>query len=208
MNDTFGRNEVTLRGTVTAEPVWSHDNHGRRFYRVPLQVPRLSGQSDVLPVLLSEDMLARAAVDAPVQITGQLRSYNNKSGVGRRLVLTVYAVSIEPDNGSPQNRIILSGTLCKPPVLRRTPLGRSICDLMLAVPRRYSRTDYLPVIAWGRLAVQLGTYETGNTISAEGRVQSRLYTKQTAAGIQERTAYEVSLMRLLEEECRSRPRTD
>lgn len=194
------RNEVLLEGTILETPVLSHENHGARFYRVPLQVPRLSGQVDVLPVLLAEPMLSKVDTGETVRIQGQLRSFNNRSGVGSRLVLTVYAQEMEPGLDETVNQILLSGALCKPPIFRRTPLGRSICDLMLAVPRRYGRADYLPVIAWGQLAVRAERLQVGDSLALEGRVQSRTYRKVTDAGTEERTAYEVSMMHMLETE--------
>ena len=195
------RNEVLLEGTALEAPVLSHENHGTRFYRFPLEVPRLSGTPDTLPVLLPEPLLDTVQTEAPLRVQGQLRSFNNRSGVGNRLVLTVYAQEIAPGAGEPCNRILLSGALCKPPIFRRTPLGRSICDLMLAVSRRYGRADYLPVIAWGQLAVQTSRLQVGDALSLEGRVQSRAYRKVLEDGtIQERVAYEVSAMHLLEPE--------
>ena len=115
-------------------------------------------------------------------------------------MLTVYAQAMEPGSGEPCNRILLSGALCKPPIFRRTPLGRSICDLILAVPRNYGRADYLPVIAWGQVASQVCTLDAGAPLSLEGRIQSRVYRKVTETGPEERTAYEVSVMRLLDPE--------
>ena len=142
---TQTRNEVLLEGIALEAPALSHENHGTRFYRFPLQVPRLSGTPDTLPVLVPEALLTAVRLEDPLRVRGQLRSFNNRSGVGNRLVLTVYAQAMEPGSGEPCNRILLSGALCKPPIFRRTPLGRSICDLMLAVSRRYGRADYLPV---------------------------------------------------------------
>lgn len=192
------RNEVLLEGVALETPSLSHENHSTRFYRFPLQVSRLSGQVDVLPVLLPEPQLAQVKEGADIRIQGQLRSFNNRSGVGSRLVLTVYAQRLSPGLDEPCNQILLSGTLCKPPVFRRTPLGRSICDLMLAVPRKYGRADYLPVIAWGQLAVRAGRLQVGDFLALEGRVQSRTYHKVTDLGTEERVAYEVSMMHLLE----------
>ena len=198
---TQSRNEVLLEGTALEAPVLSHENHGTRFYRFPLEVPRLSGTPDTLPVLLPEPLLDTVQTEAPLRVQGQLRSFNNRSGVGNRLVLTVYAQAIQPGTGEPCNRILLSGALCKPPIFRRTPLGRSICDLMLAVSRRYGRADYLPVIAWGQLAVRAARLQVGDPLSLEGRVQSRAYRKVLEDGsIQDRVAYEVSAMHLLEPE--------
>lgn len=197
MTNESGRNEVELCGVAVSQPILSHENHGVQFYRFLLGIPRLSGQADTLPILLPSSLLAQVAPDVTLHVCGQLRSFNNKSGVGSRLVLTVYAMSIEPAAVEPMNRIILAGTLCKPPVLRRTPLGRSICDLMVAVPRRYGRADYLPVIAWGQLAIAVSRRSVGDPVAAEGRVQSRQYTKVTEDGSLEHTAYEVSMMHLL-----------
>ena len=197
---TLTKNDVLLEGTPLAVPEWSHENHGTQFYRLLLEVPRLSGTPDTLPLLLPKALAARVRVGEPLRVRGQLRSFNNRSGVGNKLVLTVYAQDIQPGTGGPCNQITLSGSLCKPPIFRRTPLGRSICDLMLAVPRRYGRADYLPVIAWGQLAGGLSRRSVGDTLALEGRIQSRQYTKVTDRGPEERTAYEVSLMHLVEEE--------
>ena len=174
------QNYVELWGVAESDPVFSHENHTRRFDKFPLRVERLSGQS--------------------LRITGQLRSFNNRSGQGSKLVITVFAQSIEPGDGSYFNRILLSGALCKKPALRRTPLGRSICDVILAVNRHYGRADYLPCIAWGQTAVQIAGMDVGEHLAAEGRVQSRTYTKLLETGSEERTAFEVSIMQLLDEE--------
>lgn len=192
------RNEVLLEGLVLGEPEWSHENHGTQFYRACLQVPRLSGQADLLPLLAPETLAAQIRPGEGLRVRGQMRSFNNRSGVGSRLVLAVYIQELEDCQEEPCNQIALNGTLCKPPVFRRTPLGRSICDLMLAVPRRYGRADYLPVIAWGQLAVRTGRLQVGDELSLQGRVQSRTYRKVLESGQEEeRTAYEVSVMRLL-----------
>ena len=192
-------NEVELEGLAASEPALSHENHGKCFYRFPLLVPRLSGKKDLLPILIPEELKGAVFIGEALRLKGQLRSFNNKSGQGSRLVLSVYAATLTPGIGTAENRIRLSGTLCKTPSLRRTPLGRNICDLMLAVPRRYGRADYLPVIAWGQLAGLLAQRGVGDPVSLEGRIQSRPYTKLTGHGPEERTAYEVSLMHLLEE---------
>ena len=149
-------------------PEPSHENHGQLFYRQILEVPRLSGTADRLPLLVRQTQLPLLKEGVPLRVEGQLRSFNNRSGPGRRLVLTVYARSLQPGLGEPVNRILLAGTLCKPPIYRRTPLGRSISDLILAVPRSYGRADYLPVIAWGQVASQVCTLEAGAPLSLEG----------------------------------------
>lgn len=196
------QNYVELWGVAAGEPVFSHENHTRRFDKFPLRVERLSGQNDVPVIVASEALLRVCPVDEgqSLRIVGQLRSFNNKSGQGNRLVITVFAQSIEPGDGSYFNRILLSGTLCKKPVLRHTPLGRSICDVILAVNRHYGRADYLPCIAWGQTAVQIAGMDVGERLALEGRVQSRTYTKLLESGSEERTAFEVSIMQLLDEE--------
>lgn len=196
------QNYVELWGIADGAPEFSHENHGESFYRFPLRVERLSGQSDMPPVLVSQSLLqaVEVAEGTPLRVVGQLRSFNNRSGKGRRLVISVFAQSIEPCDGGHFNRILLSGVLCKPPVLRHTPLGRSICDIILAVNRRYGRADYLPCIAWGQTAAQVAERSVGERLSLEGRVQSRTYLKQTDTGSEERTAYEVSVMQLLDNE--------
>lgn len=193
------RNEVELCGTVAAPPVFSHENHGVRFYRVPLAVARLSGQMDTLPLLVRAPLPPEAQPGARIRALGQLRSYNNRTGPGSRLVLTVHVSSLEPWDGEAVNRVLLRGTLCKLPTLRRTPLGRSICDVMLAVGRRYGRADYLPLIVWGQLAQEVSLKAVGDTLGVEGRFQSRVYTKVIDGTAQQKTAYEVSTMHLLDD---------
>ena len=197
------RNFVQLRGTAAGEPQFSHENHGQRFCRFPLSVRRLSGQTDLLHVIATGDQLFRLLPleGRRLAVEGQLRSFNNKSGHGNRLVISVFAQSLgDTEEDEDLNGIQLRGVICKPPVLRRTPLGRCISDMMLAVNRRYGRADYLPCIAWGQVAMITGHMEVGETLCLEGRVQSRIYTKVVEGCAQERTAYEVSVMHLMEED--------
>ena len=195
MENNFNR--VQLCGTVDSEPVFSHANHGISFFKFTLAVERLSGLSDKLAVIVSAPLLAAVPlrVGDMATVQGQLRSYNNKSGQGSRLVISVFAHVLEAGGETPLKLIQLSGVLCKPPVLRRTPLGREICDMILAVNRRYGRADYLPCIAWGAVAQQAAAMDTGERLTAEGRVQSRTYSKTENGVVTERTAYEVSIMR-------------
>lgn len=195
------RNDLLLRGTAAAEPAFSHENHGQRFYRFPLSVRRLSGQADVLQVIATGEQLSHLLplTGRRLEIQGQLRSFNNKSGQGSRLVISAFTRLLVETAGEDVNIIELKGAICKPPVLRRTPLGRCICDMMLAVNRRYGRADYLPCIAWGQVAMVTGQLPVASTLALEGRVQSRVYTKVVDGVPQERTAYEVSIMRLQED---------
>ena len=200
MDASLPANAVSLCGTAAEEPVFSHENHGQRFFRFPLRVVRLSRQADVLPILAPAELLAPLLPLAGrrLSVQGQLRSFNNKSGVGSRLVLSVLARELSPSGEEDRNAIRLSGVICKQPVLRRTPLGRCICDIMLAVNRRYGRTDYLPCIAWGQAAAAAGALPVGSPLGLEGRVQSREYTKVLADHTEVRTAFEVSITRLTE----------
>ena len=195
MDNNFNR--VRLCGRAAGEPELSHINHGESFYRFPLSVERLSGQEDRLPVILPRPLLEAHPVHTGdvLTLTGQLRSFNNRSGQGPRLVISVFVRELIPGGAAPFNQIQLSGILCKTPILRRTPLGREICDLILAVNRRYGRADYLPCIAWGAVAQQVSLLHTGVRLTAEGRVQSRVYSKTENGVTTDRTAYEVSIMR-------------
>lgn len=198
----MSQNYVELWGVAECDPIYSHENHGQRFYKFPLRVDRLSGQADYPVIVADEAQLTRLPVTAgcAVRVIGQLRSYNNKSGQGSRLILTVLARELVWGDEAFFNRILLSGVICKPPYLRRTPLGRSICDVILAVNRHYGRADYLPCIAWGEVAIIVSNLSVGAHLSLEGRVQSRRYTKIVDSCSVERTAYEVSIMQLIDEE--------
>lgn len=197
---TGNENRAVLRGTVAAAPAASHENHGVLYDTFPLSVRRLSGYTDVVNVVAARPLLEACPVSEgmTVEIEGEVRSFNNKSGHGSRLVITLFARSIAPTDGEPQNELVLSGVLCKPPILRRTPLGREICDLMLAVNRRYGRADYLPCIAWGALAQRCGILGVGDGVRLEGRLQSRTYNKIVDGQNQERVAFEISVMRMEE----------
>ena len=188
-------NSITLRGTLMGLPEFSHENHERRFYRFQLEVERLSGTSDILPVMAAEDVLY--AMDlfrgCRVEVTGQIRSFNSKAATGRRLIISVYAASMTTSDAEPENEVALTGAICKEPVYRRTPLGREICDIMLAVNRPYHRTDYIPCILWGRTAQDAADLPVGARIQLTGRLQSREYVKVLPDGSEKRTAYEVSV---------------
>ncbi len=188
-------NHIDLCGTMASAPSFSHENHGRRFYRFLLEVERLSGTVDTLPVLASWELLEQADVSwgERVAVSGQIRSFNQRATLRRKLVISVYAETLTLTDEQPDNRVRLTGALCRAPVFRRTPLGREICDGMLAVNRPYHRTDYLPCIFWGRTARQVSQLGVGSKLCLEGRLQSRVYTKLLDDGTaMERTAYEIS----------------
>lgn len=198
MQMAWNENHISLMGQVGEDPVRSHENHGVVYYRFPLCVCRLSGAEDVLNVVVSELLLRQVPVEKGqlLAVDGEVRSYNNRSGTGSKLVITVYARSMEPGQGEHKNELTLAGVLCKTPVVRRTPLGREICDIMLAVNRKYGRADYLPCIAWGGLAAWCGQLDIGDGLKLHGRLQSREYTKEENGETVCRTAFEVSIMSL------------
>lgn len=189
-------NQITLRGSLLALPHYSHENHGKKFYRFTLEVPRLSGTVDLLPVVAEERILNQLDLSGGEMITvyGQVRSHNVRTEGVRHLLIFVFAQSIVCEDGEPINECIMEGPLCREPTYRRTPLGREICDVMLAVPRGYKRADYLPCILWGRTAAEGALCHTRDLIRIYGRLQSRNYTKLTEDGPQERTAYEISAL--------------
>ena len=199
MRTSWNENHAVLRGTAAAEPVFSHTNHGVDFFLFPLTVPRLSGAEDRLNVVAPAPLLAGFPLTPgrQVEVTGEVRTFNNRTGPGSRLVITLLARALTETEEAPCNQLTLSGVLCKPPILRRTPLGREICDLMLAVNRRYGRADYLPCIAWGALAQRCAGLAVGDGVALEGRLQSRLYQKVVEGAVQERTAFEVSVTTLV-----------
>ncbi len=189
-------NQVILRGSLQELPQFSHENHRRRFYRFTLCVPRLSGAVDLLPVIAQEEILN--AIDlsggSMLRVEGQIRTHNVRENGVRRLLIFVFAASVTAEEGDSINDVVLQGPLCRNAVYRHTPLGREICDVMLAVPRAFHRADYLPCILWGRIAQQAAACRAGDVLRITGRLQSRTYTKVTEEGHQERTAYEISAL--------------
>ena len=194
-------NLVRLCGRVAGRPLYSHTSRGRDFYTMPLAVRRLSGAEDRLNLILRREQLAQTELgeEDRLLVQGELRSFNNRRGEGPRLVLSVFVRELCFTDEEESNLIRLRGALCREPRLRRTPLGREIADLMLAVNRPYGRSDYLPVICWGALARRASLWTTGEHLMLEGRLQSRDYTKLTEAGPLRRTAFEVSAMEIEEE---------
>lgn len=191
-----GNNKILLRGCLQELPKFSHENHGRRFYRFYLEVMRLSGTVDTLPVIAELGVLQSLDLSAgtKLRIEGQIRSHNVSDETGRHLLIFVYAMNMAAEEGADINEVELCGNICKTPAYRRTPLGREICDIMLAVPRAFRRADYLPCILWGRTANELSSCQIRDRINIFGRLQSRIYTKHTENGAHQRTAYEVSAL--------------
>ena len=204
-------NHLILVGKVTSEKKFSHEIYGERFYIFNLEVPRLSGNSDIIPITISERLLTdnNLEIGKKVLIKGQFRSYNSYENEKNKLILTVFAKDLmeseteeiegeEKENTDPKenvsNEVILNGYICKKPIYRQTPFGREIADILLAVNRAYNKSDYIPAIAWGRNARFCQNLEVGTAVKVTGRVQSRTYEKKFADGtIETRVAYEVSI---------------
>ena len=188
------KNSLILAGQIEDVPSLSHKTHDFTFMRFTLKVSRLSGTFDHINILLDESLTENKLQQGDfVEIEGELRSYNNKSGVGNKLIICAYAKSIKHIDKHYKNELFLGGTICKLPIYRKTPLGREICDLMLAVNRRYGRADYIPVIAWGKNAQYLSKLTVGENIELSGRIQSREYIKASDVEDLIRTAFEVSV---------------
>ena len=200
-------NYLTLVGKITSEKVFSHEIYGESFYIFNLDVPRLSGIADCIPITISERLISNfdLSIGKEVEIEGQFRSYNTYENQRSRLVLTVFAKDIkehieeenEPQKEKISNEVVLTGYICKKPIYRKTPFGREISDILLAVNRAYNKSDYIPCIAWGRNARFCENMEIGTEVRIVGRVQSRMYEKKHEDGtIEPRVAYEVSVSSL------------
>ncbi len=194
-------NEACVIGEVAGYLTYSHDVHGEHFYRFLLRSERLSDNSDLICVTVSDKMLTEISIDLGMRlkIFGQFRSYNNYSGQGNKLVLTLFARNMEAVDVDEEavNEIYLNGYICKPIVYRVTPFGREIADILLAVNRAYNKSDYIPCIAWGRNARFVRHMEVGENLRIWGRMQSRDYQKKLSeTETVTKTAYEVSVGRL------------
>ena len=204
LDKVFTNNQVTIAGEVVSEFTFSHEVYGEHFYIVNIAVCRLSNSYDVIPVMVSERLIDvtsdyRGCV---LQVSGQFRSYNRHEENRNRLVLSVFAreavlASQEDEDEQNPNHIFLDGYVCKHPVYRKTPLGREIADVLLAVNRPYGKSDYIPCICWGRNARFADKFEVCSHIQIWGRIQSREYQKKIAEDqYEKRVAYEVSVSKL------------
>ena len=196
-------NQVSLTGKIVTGFTFSHQVYGEGFYTMELLVKRLSDSEDRIPVMVSERLVdvTQDYVGQYVEIHGQFRSYNRHEEKHNRLVLSAFARELkfleEEEMLTPVNQIFLDGFICKPPVYRKTPLGREIADLLLAVNRPYGKSDYIPCICWGRNARYASAFEVGEHVQIIGRIQSRTYIKKLSDTLtEERTAYEVSVSKL------------
>lgn len=202
MENLVEDNKVYLSGRVLTEPVFNHKTYGEAFYMVLLGIFRKSGYEDRIRLIISERLLGgRSPVEGELmEVSGQIRTYNREAEGKSRLEVTVFVRHMEYrscEDFRYENRIMLEGFICKEPVRRTSPLGREICDLMVAVNRMYNKSDYIPTIAWGRNAFYSEGLKVGDKISLEGRIQSREYRKYTDDGrLMTKTAYEVSVAKM------------
>lgn len=210
MNTNYSENnQLVLVGKVTSDKRMSHEIYGEKFYIFDLSVPRLSGNADIIPITISERLLLEEDLEVGknVIIEGQFRSYNSYENEKNKLVLTVFAKEIKfaedqeeefkPTKENTSNEVVLDGFICKKPIYRKTPFGREIADILLAVNRAYNKSDYIPCIAWGRNARFCENIPVGTEVRIIGRVQSRQYEKKYEDGTSEiKIAYEVSVASL------------
>ncbi|MCI8572653.1 MAG: single-stranded DNA-binding protein [Lachnospiraceae bacterium] len=196
-------NQVVIMGEIVSDFVFSHEIFGEGFYIVDVNVPRLSDSSDIIPLMVSERLLnvEEDYKGMSIMVQGQFRSYNRHEERKNRLVLSVFAREIEFVDETPEssktNQIYLDGYICKEPVYRKTPLGREIADLLLAVNRPYGKSDYIPCICWGRNARFASNFTVGTRCEIWGRIQSREYMKRLSEDdAEKRVAYEVSVSKL------------
>lgn len=196
-------NQVNIAGEIVGEFILSHSVFGENFYMLEISVNRLSNSYDIIPLMISERLID---VDQDyrgqfIEATGQFRSYNRHEENRNRLVLSVFVREVElfdeEQDFEQPNHIFLDGFICKPPIYRKTPLGREIADLLLAVNRPYGKSDYIPCICWGRNARYAEKFQVGGHIQLWGRIQSREYQKKISEiDMERRTAYEVSVSKL------------
>ena len=199
----FENNQVTMMGEIVSEFQFSHEVFGEGFYMVELAVNRLSNYSDYIPLMISERLIdtEQDYTGQLIRVTGQFRSYNRHEEKKNRLVLSVFVRELEfldeIDENEKTNQIFLDGYICKEPIYRKTPLGREIADVLLAVNRSYGKSDYIPCICWGRNARFASGFTVGSHIQIVVRVQSREYVKRISEEeVEHRIAYEVSVSKV------------
>lgn len=182
MNKIIENNQVVICGQIVSGFEYSHEVYGEKFYLIQVSIPRDSGYTDVIPVMVSDRMMdVEHESDQWIRVEGQYRSYNLHKDSGNKLMLSIFAREVEflgyPVNKKGENQIYLEGYICKDPVYRETPLGREIADIFLAVNRPYGKSDYIPCICWGRNARFSERLNVGERCIIHGRIQSRIYTK-------------------------------
>lgn len=199
----FDNNQVTIMGEIVSEFEFSHEVYGEGFYLVDVAVSRLSDSVDYIPLMVSERLVdvTQDYIGETILVNGQFRSYNRHEEKKNRLVLSVFVREWEfvdeIEDEVKSNQIYLDGYICKEPIYRKTPLGREIADLLVAVNRSYGKSDYIPCICWGRNARYASSFEVGSHVEVFGRIQSREYLKKIGEEeTEKRVAYEVSVSKI------------
>lgn len=199
---TEKNNRAEIFGKITAKLKYDHEYCGEKFYKTEITTMRKSEEKDIIPVIISERLMVCNLYQQNVRIAGSIRTYNRQEGEKRHVDFTFFVNEFNLlDDERNENRADLIGFICRKPVYRLTPLGREICDFILAVPRNYGKQDYVPCIAWGRNARYIVEFETGKHLSVSGRMQSRTYQKKLGEEkYEDRTAYELSIAKFAEVE--------
>ena len=199
----FENNQVTMIGEIVSEFEFSHEVYGAGFYLVDISVSRLSDSVDYIPLMVSERLVdvTQSYIGETISVSGQFRSYNRHEEKKNRLILSVFVRELEfvdeIEDDIKSNQIYLDGYICKEPIYRKTPLGREIADLLVAVNRSYGKSDYIPCICWGRNARYASSFEVGSHVEVYGRIQSREYIKKIGEEqTEKRVAYEVSVNKI------------
>lgn len=199
----FENNQVTMIGEIVSEFEFSHEVYGEGFYLVDISVSRLSDSVDYIPLMVSERLVdvTQSYIGETISVSGQFRSYNRHEEKKNRLILSVFVRELEfvdeIEDDIKSNQIYLDGYICKEPIYRKTPLGKEIADLLVAVNRSYGKSDYIPCICWGRNARYASSFEVGSHVEVYGRIQSREYIKKIGEEqTEKRVAYEVSVNKI------------
>ena len=206
LDKVIENNRVSIIGEVVSEFQFSHEVFGEGFYLVNVSVDRLSDMVDIIPLMISERLIdvTKDYRGMKIEVSGQFRSYNRHEGLKNKLILSIFVRELQfvedddmPQEQSKSNQIYLDGYVCKPPIYRKTPLGREIADILIAVNRPYGKSDYIPCICWGRNARYASAFEVGGHVLIWGRIQSREYMKRIGENeTEKRVAYEVSVSKL------------
>ena len=206
LDKVIENNQVNIIGEVVSEFKFSHEVFGEGFYLVDVSVNRLSEMVDIIPLMISERLIdvTKDYRGMKIEVSGQFRSYNRHEETRNKLILSIFVRELQfiddddmPEDQSKSNQIFLDGFVCKPPTYRKTPLGRAIADILIAVNRPYGKSDYIPCICWGRNARYAEKFPVGGHVQVWGRIQSREYQKKISENeFEKRVAYEVSVSKL------------
>lgn len=191
---------VSMTGEIVSEPCLVHEGRGERLYMAYILTRRTSGVTDRIPLMIPGELIGPGdCTGRMASVEGQFRSYNRHGDGKSRLILSVFVKELRlletgwPVDCACNNQVFLDGFICKAPIYRKTPKGREIADVILAVNRPHGKSDYIPCIVWGRDAWDVSRLDVGAALRISGRIQSREYDKMLSETESEtRVAYEVS----------------